>query len=98
MSQKKRNDRHRDQENQREDEEQTQPGETEHDLIEYDPEKAQDMIDVEEAAEHASQVHEPHPDDPQHPKQGVPPGQENVPSGFTSARGMQGGSSKRRKR
>ena len=68
------------------------------DLVDYDPEKAQDMIDVEEAAEDASQASPPNPDDPQHPKQGVPPGQENVPKGFTSGRGMQGGSANRRKR
>lgn len=101
MSDKKRKEQHQNQnlDEQHEDEEgQPHPGETEHDLIEYDPEKAEEMIDAEEAAEHANQVHEPHRDDPQHPKQGVPPGQENVPSGFTTGRGMQGGSSNRRKR
>ncbi len=68
------------------------------DLVDYDPDKAQDMIDIDEAAEHANQVSSPNPEDPQHPKQGVPPNQENVPRGFTSARGMQGGSANRRKR
>lgn len=80
------------------DEEQTDRGEHEHHLIEYDPEKAEELVDAEEAAEHANQVHEPHRDDPQHQKKGVPPGQENVPAGFTSGRGMQGGSANRRKR
>jgi hypothetical protein len=74
------------------------PTHTDRDLIEYDPEKAQDMIDVEEATEHASQVNPPGPDDPQRPDEGVPPNQENVPEGFTTGRGMQGGSANRRKR
>jgi hypothetical protein len=67
-------------------------------LLNYDPERAQDLIDVEEAAEQANQVSAPNPEDPQHPKQGVPPNQENVSRGFTSGRGMQGGSANRRKR
>ena len=67
-------------------------------LVEYDPEKAEDLVDVEEAADQANQVSSPNLDDPQHPKQGVPPNQENVPQGFTTGRGMQGGSANRRKR
>lgn len=104
MSEKKRKEQRQQHEEQHEQEEaeeeqdQSHPGETEHDLIEYDPEKAQDMIDVEEAAEHANQVSSPQPDDPQHQKQGVPRRQENVSSGFTTGRGMQGGSANRRKR
>ena len=68
------------------------------DLVDYDPDKAQDMIEIEEAAEHANQVSSPNPKDPQRPDQGVPPNQENVSRGFTSGRGMQGGSANRRKR
>ena len=67
-------------------------------LIDHDPERAENVIDVEEAAEHANQVSSPNPEDPQHPKQGVPPDQENVPRGFTTGSGMQGGSANRRKR
>ena len=91
MTDKKKQDEHK--QNDAED-----PASHEGNLADYDPEKAQEQVDVEEAAEHANQVHEPHRDDEQHPKKGIPPGQENVPKGFTSARGMQGGSANRRKR
>jgi hypothetical protein len=74
------------------------PANHEGDLLDYDPEKAQELIDVDEAAEAANQVSSPNPDDPQHPDHGVPPGQENVSQGFTTGRGMQGGSANRRKR
>ena len=74
------------------------PANHEGNLADYDPDKADEQVDVEEVAEQANQVSAPHRDDPQHPKKGVPPGQENVPKGFTSARGMQGGSANRRKR
>lgn len=97
MSEKKKKDQ-REHEQKQEHEEQEDSANHSGDLLDYDPEKAQDLIDVDEAAEHANQVSSPNPDDPQHPKQGVPPGQENVPSGFTTGRGMQGGSANRRKR
>jgi hypothetical protein len=74
------------------------PANHEGNLADFDPDKAQNDVDVEAAAEQANQVSPPHRDDEQHPKQGIPPGQENVPKGFTSARGMQGGSANRRKR
>lgn len=100
MTKKKHQDQHRSQDERTTDQEQAHQDENEHehDLIEYDPEKAEELVDVEEAAEHANQVHEPHRDEAQHQKKGVPPGQENVPSGFTTGRGMQGGSANRRKR
>jgi hypothetical protein len=78
--------------------EQQDPANHSGDLLDYDPERAQDMIDVEEAAEHANQVSSPNPDDPQTSDHGVPPQQENVSQGFTTGRGMQGGSANRRKR
>jgi hypothetical protein len=92
MSDKKKQDEHK-HEHQHQD-----PANHEGDLVDYDPEKAQDMVDVEEAAESANQVSSPHLDSPQRPDQGVPPNQENVPEGFTTGRGMQGGSANRRKR
>jgi hypothetical protein len=92
MSDKKKHDEHKHQHDEKD------PANHSGDLMDYDPEKAQDMIDVEEATEAASQVSSPNPDDPQHEKKGVPPGQENVPEGFTTGRGMQGGSANRRKR
>jgi hypothetical protein len=67
-------------------------------LADYDPEKEQDMVDVEEAAEEVNSMSHPNPDDPQHSKKSTTPGQENVPAGFDSGRGMQGGSANRRKR
>jgi hypothetical protein len=66
------------------------------DLLDYDPKKARDMVDIDEAAEEANQVSSPNPDDPRHG--GAPPGQDNVSEGFTTGRGMQGGSANRRKR
>lgn len=74
------------------------PANHEGDLLDYDPDKAQEMVDVDEAAEAANQVSSPNPEDPQHPDHGVPPEQENVSQGFTTGRGMQGGSANRRKR
>jgi hypothetical protein len=79
-------------------EEQEDRASHEGDLIEHDPERAQNLVDAKEAAEHAGGVQKPDKQDPQRPDQGVPPGQENVPSGFTTGRGMQGGSANRRKR
>ena len=74
------------------------PTETPKDLLEYDPEKAKDLIDLEKEARSHGDVRDPGPDDPQHSKPGTTPGQENVPAGGTTGRGMAGGSANRRKR
>jgi hypothetical protein len=91
MSDKKKHDEHKH-------DEQEDRASHEGDLIEHDPEKAQNLVDAKEAAEHAGGVNRPDKQDPQRPDQGIPPGQENVPEGFTTGRGMQGGSANRRKR
>lgn len=98
MSEKKRKHQHQEQEERHEDEEEEHRREYSGDLLEYDPERAQDLIDVEEAAEESNPMGHPNPDDPQHSKKSTTPGQENVPAGFDTGRGMQGGSAKRRKR
>jgi hypothetical protein len=84
--------------NRKRDEDTSHPTETHRDLLQYDPEKARDLLDVEDAVEASNDLKRPNPTDPRHTDPSIAPGQENVPKGFTTGRGMAGGSANRRKR
>jgi hypothetical protein len=103
MSRKDRRHQHQENEEQH-DEEQADREEHEHlimpskDLLEYDRKKSREMLERYNSLHQEDELSHPTPDDPQHGRGHVPPGQENVPRGHTTGRGMQGGSAKRRKR
>jgi hypothetical protein len=78
--------------------ERTHPTETHKDLLQYDPEKARDLLDVDEAVESVNDMQRPNRTDPRHTDPSTVPEGDDVPQGFTTGRGMGGGSANRRKR
>jgi hypothetical protein len=100
MSKKDRKHQRHEHEEHRENEQQEHehPTETSKDLLEYDTEKARELINLEDSDRKQGDLSHPNPDDPQRKKGSITPGQENVPAGQTTGSGMQGGSANRRKR